>query len=75
MDKERTVPKWVLMGADSYIFKPNAPEFVCPPPKVLDFNKKRLHWVSVVHEQCNKAWKSKTKACIHSFCRKSLKLQ
>ena len=23
--------------------------FVCPSPKVLDFNEKRLHWASVVH--------------------------
>ena len=23
-------------------------QFVCPSPKVLDFNEKRLHWVSVV---------------------------
>ena len=29
---------------------PNAPEFICSSPKVLDFNKKRLHWVSVVRE-------------------------
>ena len=27
---------------------PNAPKFICPSPKVWDFNKKRLHWVSVV---------------------------
>ena len=24
-------------------------QFVCPNPKVLDFNEKRLHWASVVH--------------------------
>ena len=23
-------------------------KFVCPSPKVLDFNEKRLHWASVV---------------------------
>ena len=23
-------------------------QFVCPSPKVLDFNEKRLHWASVV---------------------------
>ena len=27
---------------------PNAPEFVCPIPKVLEFNEKRLHLASVV---------------------------
>ena len=27
---------------------PNAPEFVCPCTKVLDFNKKGLHWASLV---------------------------
>jgi hypothetical protein len=32
---------------------PNMPQnlsaqFVCPSPKVLDFNEKRLHWASVV---------------------------
>ena len=27
---------------------PNAPEFICPSPKVLDFNEKRLHWASIV---------------------------
>ena len=27
---------------------PNAPEFICPIPKVLDFNEKRLYWASVV---------------------------
>jgi hypothetical protein len=41
------------MGADSLAKNtPNAPElsaqFVCPSPKVLNFNEKRLHWASVV---------------------------
>ena len=27
---------------------PNAPEFICPSPNVLDFNEKRHHWASVV---------------------------
>ena len=44
MDKGFTVPK---MGADSLAENtPNAPylsgQFVCPSPKVLDFNEKRL---------------------------------
>ena len=41
------------MDADSLAENtPNAPElfcpFVCPNPKVLDFNEKRLHWGSAV---------------------------
>ena len=52
MDKELTVSKWVL------IVWPKTPQmhlnlsdqFVCPSPKVLDFNGKRLHWASVVRE-------------------------
>ena len=47
MDKGLTVPKWVL------IIWPKMPknlsaQFVCPSPKVWDFNEKRLHWPSVV---------------------------
>ena len=26
----------------------NAPNFICPSPKVWDFDEKRLHWASVV---------------------------
>ena len=49
MDKGLTVPKWVL------IVWPKIPQnlsaqFVCPSPKVLDFNEKRLHWASVVRD-------------------------
>ena len=52
MDKELTVPKRVL------IVRPKIPEipqylyaqFVCPSPKVLDFNEKRLHWASIVRD-------------------------
>ena len=29
---------------------PNAPKFICPSPKVWDFNDKRLHCASVVRE-------------------------
>jgi hypothetical protein len=37
------------MGADSLTKStPNAPEFICPSSKILDFNEKRLHWASVV---------------------------
>ena len=50
MDKGLTLQKWVL------IFWPKIPQmpqnlstqFVCPSPKVLDFNEKRLHWAFVV---------------------------
>ena len=28
-------------------------QFVCPKPKVLDFNEKRLHWASVVWQSVN----------------------
>ena len=50
MDRGLTVLKWVL------IVQPKIPQmpqnlfaqFVCPCPKVLDFNEKRLHWASVV---------------------------
>ena len=57
MDKGLTVPKWVL------IFRPKHPKWpriylpklsvqiVCPSPKVLDFNEKRLHWASVVRDK------------------------
>jgi hypothetical protein len=49
MDKGLTVPKWVL------IIQPKIPQmpqnlsapFICPSPKVPDFNEKRLHWTSV----------------------------
>ena len=53
MDMGLTVPKWVLIIWPK-IYTPNAPEFisqfVCPSPKVLDFNEKRLHWASVVRD-------------------------
>jgi hypothetical protein len=50
MDKGLTVPKWVLIV---WLKIPQMPQnlsaqFVCPSPKVLDFNEKRLHWASVV---------------------------
>ena len=47
MDKGLTVPKWVLIVLLK--IPPNVLEFVCPIPKVQDFNEKRLHWASVVH--------------------------
>ena len=44
MDKGLTVPKWVQMPQNLFA------KFVCPSPKVLDFNEKRLHWASVVRD-------------------------
>ena len=39
------------MGADNLAENTtNALEFICSSPKVLDFNEKRLHWVSVVRD-------------------------
>ena len=49
MDMGLTVPKWVLIVWPKIpqMPKPNlSTQFVCPSPKVLDFNG--LHWASVV---------------------------
>ena len=53
MDKGLTVPKWVLIVWPKIPQMPQnlSAQFVCPSPKVLDFNEKRLHWASVVREQ------------------------
>ena len=50
MDKGLTVPKWVLIVWPKIPQMPKnlSAQFVCPIPKVLDFNEKRLHWASVV---------------------------
>jgi hypothetical protein len=50
MDKGLTVPKWVLIVWPEIPQMPQnlSAQFVCP--KVLDFNEKKLHWVSVVRE-------------------------
>jgi hypothetical protein len=50
MGKGLTVQKWVLIV---WLKIPQIPQnlsaqFVCPSPKVLDFNEKRHHWVSAV---------------------------
>ena len=46
MDKVLTISKWVpkLPQTPQNLFA----QFVCPSPKVLDFNGKRLHWASVI---------------------------
>ena len=50
MDKGLTVPKWVLIVQPKISQMPQNlfAQFVCPGPKVLDFNEKRLHWASIV---------------------------
>ena len=56
VDKELTVPKWVLINRPK---PPQMPQnlstpIVCPSPEVWDFDEKRLHWASVVRgcEKC-----------------------
>ena len=51
MDKGLPVPKWVLIVWPKIPKMPQnlVAQFVCPSPKVLDFNEKRLHWASIVH--------------------------
>ena len=50
MDKRFTVPKWVLIvwPKTPQMHKKLSDQFVCSSSNVLDFNEKRLHWVSVV---------------------------
>ena len=50
MNKGLTVPKWVLTVRPKISQMPQnlSSQFVCPSPKVLDFNEKRLHCASVV---------------------------
>ena len=50
IDKGLTVPKWVLIVWTKIPQMPqnSSAQFVCPSPKCLDFNAKRLHWASVV---------------------------
>ena len=50
MDKGLPVLKWVLIVWSKIPKMPQnlSAQFVCPNPKVLDFNEKRLHWASVV---------------------------
>ena len=51
MDKGITVPKWVLINWPKIPQMPqsSSAQIVCPSPKVWDFDKKCLHWASVVH--------------------------
>ena len=45
-----TVPKWMLIVWPKMPQMPKnlSAQFVCPSPKVLNVNEKRLHWASVV---------------------------
>ena len=65
MDKGLTVPKWVLIN---WLKIPQMPQnlcaqIVCPSPKVLDFDEKRLHWVSVIRG-CNELLGNKRNAMV-----------
>jgi hypothetical protein len=57
MDKGLTVPKWVLIVQPKIPLMPQnlSAQLICPGPKVLDFNEKRLHWASVVHGSAQKS--------------------
>ena len=50
MDKGLTAPKWVLIVWPKIPQMPKnlSAQFVCPSPKILDFNEKSLNWASVV---------------------------
>ena len=52
VNKGLTVPKWVLIVRPKIPQMPQnlSAQFVCPSPKVLDFNEKRLHWASVGYD-------------------------
>ena len=71
-DKGLTVPKWVLIVWQKIPQMPQTlfAQFVCPSPKVLDFNEKRPHWTFVVRAYYNQ-WNLlilhllKTNACRH----------
>ena len=52
MDKGLPVPKWVLIIRPK-ILQNLSSQFVYPSPKVWDFDEKRLHRESVVHDLIN----------------------
>ena len=65
IDKGLTVPKWVLIVWPKIPQMPqnSSAQFDCPSPKVLDLNKKRLHWAFVVcvlfHQQFQEIFSAK----------------
>jgi hypothetical protein len=56
INKGLTLPKWVLIVwlKIPQMLQNLSAQFVCPSPKVLDFNEKMLHWVSIVRGIVNK---------------------
>ena len=50
MDKGLIAAKWMLINRPKIPQRPKnlSAQFVCPSPKVWDFDEKRLHWASVV---------------------------
>ena len=52
VDMGLIVPKWVLIVWLKISQMPQNffAQFVCPSPKVLDLDEKRLHWASIVRE-------------------------
>ena len=74
---ENPNPLW--SGSGQLKLDPNArpqnlsAQFVCPSPKVQDFNEKRLHWASVVRDGVHKLsrwWMAERSRWLHSCCRK-----
>ena len=61
MNKGLTVPKWVQIVWPKIPRMPQklSAQFVCPSPKVLDFNEKMLHWVSLLRENGNLGTKNR----------------
>ena len=51
-EKHQQGTHYTQMVADSLAENISA-QFVCPSPKFLDLNKKRLHWASVVRDPCH----------------------
>ena len=50
MEKEPTVPKWVLINWPKIPQIPQnlSAQIFYPSPKIWDFDEKRLHWACVV---------------------------
>ena len=52
MDKELTVPKWVVIiwPKIPQMHKNESAQIVCPSIKVWDYDEKRLHWAPIVRD-------------------------
>ena len=72
MDKGLTVPKWVLIVCLKIQQMPQNlfAQFVCPSPKVLDFNEERLYWGSIVRviDDFESSWDPRTKSFNCNWC-------